>query len=423
MHKVSRLLTRIVGEPLLIADNKLQTILDLVAIPILIGDKEAVDKTPNMSWRTQKDGRTALNPRDTSIGVINVFDSLVSKNASAASGMTSYESISKQMRGLVQDGVQEIGFYLDTPGGEAKGLFALTAEIRALREQGITTWAFTDGLATSAGYAIGAACQYFYASSTAMVASIGAIMVHVDLSAQDAATGKKYTFFRSKAEKALGDSHTALDETVIKKFTESLAYLDNEFNNDVLLGRSNINLKTILDLKGSEIYATKALELGLIDAIATNIDEAIGFVRKSGGVTMSTTTGGLMDFEAMSAALKAEQEKTAALEATINQLQVDAVAAVATAKAEMLDLFQTADTLRIGAALNVTEFLKEHLEAGFSSEQSKLLMKQMAKGFSPSLDSSGGLHESFVDPKTEGSGNKAGALRDAYQKATNKLKA
>jgi ClpP class serine protease len=362
------------------------------------------------------------------LGVIEVFDSLVSKDASAASGMTSYQDIAMQIDRAVEFGYTQLIFNLDSPGGEAAGLFSLTDKIRKLSSQGIQTIGYADGMATSAGYAILAACSEVYATETTILGSIAALMVHVDVSEKDKTDGKTYTIFRSKAEKALGDSHSPLTEQAVNKITTLLDTMDTAFNNDILKSRG-ISIDQIKSMKGSEFMAEKALEMKLIDKIVSGFDETL--LLASSSKSTQNTKGGRMTLEEAEAKIVILEAEKIALGASISDLntKLEAAqgvisagasfesqisAALSAQKNEISTYLTTATTLRIDASKAVG-ILADSTSVSAALEN----MKVVAKYAAPVISSSAGLQSTVIlsADEQESETKKAAALA-AYNKAT-----
>lgn len=415
-----RLLSRLEGACLLIAEDKLRLITEKVTLPIFLGQSEAVEHLPAGSLVAYRgDAVSAGTQNLPKVGVIEVFDSLVSKSASAASGMTSYQSIAAQIDSAIAQGFSKIVFNIDSPGGEASGLFSLTDKIRKLADRNIETIAYADGMACSAAYGIFAACQKTYATETSILGSIGVLMVHVDTSAKDAADGKTYTILRSKSEKALGDSHSPLSEQAVSKMQLLLDTMDAAFNNDISASRG-LSVDQIKSMKGSEFMAGDALKLGLVDKIVSGFDEALNISLNSN----STLKGGLMTHEeALSKVLSLEAEKTV-LEATVADLTTkvsvasDSAAVVASAlaaqKVEFTSLLATAPTLRMDA-----ETVAGILEDSPTIASALVTMKHVAKFAGAAISGASGLQSTVpLSAEDKESADKVSDALAAYHKAT-----
>jgi signal peptide peptidase SppA len=127
--------------------------------------------------------------------VIPIYGSLVKRTVGlqVESGLTSYASIANQIDSAVADpAVSGIVLDIDSPGGEAAGVFELSRRIRAAAQQK-PIWAVANDAAFSAAYAIAASAERLFITETAGVGSIGVIALHVDQSARDATDGLRYT--------------------------------------------------------------------------------------------------------------------------------------------------------------------------------------------------------------------------------------
>lgn len=425
--KYLRLLSRLEGACLLISEDKLRLITEKVTLPLFLGETEQIEKLPANSLRIPRDRNTmSVSQGQQKLGVIEVFDSLVSKDASAASGMTSYQDIAMQIDRAVEFGYTQLVFNLDSPGGEAAGLFSLTDKIRKLSSQGIRTIGYADGMATSAGYAILAACSEVYATETTILGSIAALMVHVDVSEKDKTEGKTYTIFRSKTEKALGDSHSPLTEQAVNKITTLLDTMDTAFNNDILKSRG-ISIDQIKSMKGSEFMAEKALEMKLIDKIVSGFDETL--LLASSYKPTQNPKGGRMTLEEAEAKIVALEVEKDAFEETISDLntKLEAAqgvisagasfesqlsAALTAQKNEIVTYLTTATTLRIDASKAVG-ILADSASVSAALEN----MKVVAKYEAPVISGDAGLQSTVIlSAGEQTSTDKKAAALAAYKK-------
>lgn len=419
--KYLRLLSRLEGACLLIAEDKLRLITEKVTLPIFLGDAEAVEHLPANSLQAYRpDHRGAASAASpTSIGVIEVFDSLVAKSASAASGMTSYQSISAQIDSAVAQGFSQIVFNIDSPGGEASGLFSLTDKIRKLSDKGIKTTAFVDGTACSAAYGIFAACSETFATETSILGSIGVLLVHVDTSERDKTEGKTYTIFRSKAEKALGDSHSPLTEQASNKIQNLLDTMDAAFNNDISASRG-LSVEQITALNGSEYMAKAAQNLGLVDTIVSGFDEALKLTvsskptLKGGRMTLEEALAKTVMLEAENVTLQNKISELTALAASGSETLVSA--ALDAQKAEFTTLLSTAPVLRMG-----TETVANILAESPSIASALTTMKLVAKfsGAESKISGSADLQSTLaLSTEEQSEASRVSDVLAAYRKAT-----
>jgi ClpP class serine protease len=394
--------------PLLMGEDKLRIITEAVTLPLLYGQASLIDRTPAQANAAFKEFSNTQTSGSRKIHILTAFDSLVSKDVNAASGMTSYEGLSSQIDSAIASGATDIGFYLDTPGGEATGLFGLTDKIRSLPARGISTFSFADN-ATSAGYAIAAATQKIYASETANVGSIGAVMVHAEQSKAAEEKGITYTVFRSKELKAIGDSFTALSEAAKEKFTSSLAALDNTFNNDVVKGRPQLSVSDIISMKGASFMAEEGKALNLVDTITPSLETAIADYVK----TPTTSKKGVKMSEELQAKLAEAEAKVQMLEtAAAVKLEEAVQAATLAERTRCTTILSTAKTLKVSF-----DSAAAHIEKGYQADMSQEIMTEVAasRDANLSVDTSAGAATVHLE-NGEGT-SKTSFLKAAYQQA------
>ena len=352
MKTYLKILSRLYNTPLAISQDKLDVISNNVTIKLLSGE-------------SLEDGGFAPINKDVeateSVAIIKVFDSLVSKGGAGASGFTSYESIQGQVMSAIAAGASKIGFYIDSPGGEVSGLFGLTSFIATIpANHGVETFAYSDGMMTSAAYAIGSATQKIYTSANAMSGSIAVIMDLVNVAKLDAKEGIEHFILRSKSEKALGNPHEEMTDEILNKYTAILDSMDVLFNNEVVRNRPNLSVENIKSMKGNTFIASEALDLGLIDSIVSNIDEVI---------TLETTkiTSTTLEGTTMTMTLEQAKAKITALEADLDVVKAAATNAAAQAitgeRTRCLEILKAGETLKISG-----EATLKRLSAGTSQD-------------------------------------------------------
>ena len=289
MNQHLAVLSRIFNIPLLIEPGKLDVISSQVGLKLLISS----DLNVGVASPTSKE-----IPEQTSLGIIKVFDTLVSKNGGGESGSTSYESIQSQVNNLINFGVNSIpswmdnyerefflkdkkpctnvGFYIDSPGGEANGCFPLSDFIYNLPiKYGIQTFAFSDGYVTSGAYAIGRACQRLYITPSTTIGSIAAIMSLVDLTEKDKMEGVKYTIRRSLEDKAIFNPHENISPEVLAKLDLGLAKISDLFLENISKYSPSLSVDKLKSLKGATFFGQEAIDLFLADKLVASLDEVM----------------------------------------------------------------------------------------------------------------------------------------------------
>src|SRR5574343_252094 len=350
---------RIANTPLLIDKDKLSILNANVLSKLLMSEKldTGISFAPPV--------RESVQTIDSKVALINVFDTLVSKNGAGASGFTSYESIKTQVMDAINQQVNVIGFRIDSPGGEAKGLFGLTDFIHSIPSTyGIETFSFVEGSATSAAYAIARSAQKIYSTVEANLGSIAAIVSLVDVTEADKKNGIKYTIIRSKEDKALYNPHEKLSEKVIEKATESLQVIDTMFNNAISTYSPNLTIDKINGLKGDSFHASKALEIGLVDEIVPGLEDVLKLYGNKGSKTNpSTSRGNKM------ATLEELNTQISALVAENSTLKESVANAVT--KAVEQERTRCSEIFKAGVELKgSSDLISKRLSAGSSKEDS-----------------------------------------------------
>jgi signal peptide peptidase SppA len=209
--------SRVFGVPLMITGDKLQAILAAIW-PASSGD----GGLPALRTMDQEDereasgqgGRGPYRVTPEGIAVLPILDTLVRRGSwvDAMSGLTSYESIRRNLRSAVADpGVRGILLDVDSPGGEAGGVLDLSDEIRAARGRK-PIWAIANECACSAAYAIASAADSLWVPRTGQVGSIGVMALFRDQSGQDQAEGLSYTAVYAGARKNDFNPHEPLTD-------------------------------------------------------------------------------------------------------------------------------------------------------------------------------------------------------------------
>jgi signal peptide peptidase SppA len=260
MTLLPHMAARIFGAPLLIHRPKLEVILAVLGPRIGLTD----NGTPLRSPAT----RSPPAP-DAGIAVLPIYGTLVRRTVGldAASGLTSYQDIARQLDSAIADpSVAAIVLDIDSPGGESGGVFDLADRVRAAA-QIKPVWALANDMAYSAAYAIGSAASRFFVTRTGGVGSIGVIAMHADQSVKDAKDGVRYTTVFAGARKNDLNPHEPISD-------EAHAFLKREV--DRIYG---LFVDTVANHRGLTSDAVRATEAGVFfgqDAVAAGLADAVG---------------------------------------------------------------------------------------------------------------------------------------------------
>lgn len=240
------------------------------------------------------------------------------------SGATSYQMLALDITKAFDDaGVRAVMLSVSSPGGEVEGASELAALIRAkAAETQKPVYAHIGGHGASAAYWIASAARRIYAADTAIVGGIG---VQSAYTIRDARPGEKtYRFVSSQSP--LKNASPASDEGAarIQANVDALAqvFLDTVARN------RNKNPSDAVQWSGlgAVFVAKEALELGLIDEIAT-FEQALQAISEEKSMDWNKLTAA--DLRANRADLVAEIE--AAAVAAAPKPDVEAIRAEAAA--------------------------------------------------------------------------------------------
>lgn len=181
-------------------------------------------------------------------------------------GGTTYDTIRALFQQALADPtVKNIIFDINSPGGEAAGVFDLVDEIYNARGQKPIYAIFNDdGL--SAAYAIASAADKRIVTRTSSVGSIGVVSIHVDQSGYDTQRGLVYTPIFAGQHKIDFSSHFPLSEEAKAVAQSDVNEIYNVFAETVA---RNLGLK-VDDVKATEagiFSGKKAVQAGLADSV------------------------------------------------------------------------------------------------------------------------------------------------------------
>ena len=170
---------------------------------------------------------------------------------------------------LANPAVKRIAFEIDSPGGTVVGTPELADKIASIP---LPTMSYARKLAASGAYYTGSQSDYFLASPSAIVGSIGVIAV--DESYQDAfeKMGIKVEIFRAgkyKAPNIAGEGYTEEMREMEQKTVEAMA---EEFKQTVLRKRSYASRD---DMEGQVFTGREAANKNLITGLASSFAEAL----------------------------------------------------------------------------------------------------------------------------------------------------
>ncbi len=216
------------------------------------------------------------SPQAEGIAVIPVYGTLLRRTLGlqAESGLASYTAIAQQLdAALASPDVAAILLDVDSPGGEAGGVFDLADRIRnASRIKPV--WAVANDQALSAAYALASAADRVFVSRTSAAGSIGVIAMHVDQSAKDMAEGLRYTAVFAGDRKNDLNPHQPLSDAAQAQLQAEVDRVYGLFVETVAAHRG-LSADAVRATQASLFHGADAVAAGLADELGT-FGDALG---------------------------------------------------------------------------------------------------------------------------------------------------
>lgn len=295
--------SRVLNRPLLLHPTKAEVVLQVLQGRLPLDGAQAGPLTPDAnrflgSWYGE-DGRSRKYAVVNGVATIPIVGSLVNRGAwiGAYSGMVSYEGISAQLRDAEADPeVRAILLDIDSPGGEATGMFTVAEQVRQVGQTKPVT-AYVNDMAASAAYGIASAANEIVVSPTSIVGSIGVVLTHLDRSGEMEKKGVKATLIYAGAHKVDGNPFGPLNEQVQADLQVEVMKFYDQFVGLVARGRPGITEEAIRATEARTFIGQDGIDRGLADRIAS-LDavlselttKAPGAATRRKGFAMSKTT-------------------------------------------------------------------------------------------------------------------------------------
>jgi signal peptide peptidase SppA len=289
LRALPHILARIFGPPLLIAPVKLDPLIAGLHAAMLargsrlettfnLPDFRAFDDGPITERQSDRRGYSV----DSGVATVPIHGVLVRRSGQIQPDSTilqSYEDIARTMSAVQADSrVSAILLDIDSPGGEAGGVFDLA---RSIHQAGQTKpiWAMANDDALSAAYVLASAAERIWSTETASLGSLGVVALHADQSVFDTGRGIKYTYLYRGARKIDANPHSPLS-------AEGEAAIQGEVDRlydklvDVIAEHRGIKPSAIRGQEAAIYFGENAKDAGLIDKVGTFGEAHAALVQK-----------------------------------------------------------------------------------------------------------------------------------------------
>lgn len=206
------------------------------------------------------------------VGVVDVIGPLEQRGGWWWDG---YDSVvSRAAEAFNDPRARSVVLALDSPGGAAAGNLAAARQLRAMADaSGKPLVAHAGTIALSAAYALAVAADRICVTSDGAVGSIGVIASVVDRTKATAAMGLDVRVVRSGPLKADPHPDVPLTDASVARVRARVNELAGAFAAWVGERRGR-PAEEVLSHQGATVYAARAIEAGLADAVGS-LDEAI----------------------------------------------------------------------------------------------------------------------------------------------------
>jgi signal peptide peptidase SppA len=282
LRALPHILSRVFGPPLLIAPVPLDALLAGLHAAMRARGSQVEETTFNLpdfraAFDTDRPPPSSENDRprgyriDNRVATVPVHGVLVRRAGQIAPDSTplqSYESVGRILRAAQADNrVGGVLLDIDSPGGEAGGVFDLA---RVIRQAGQLKpiWAMANDDALSAAYVLASAADRIWSTQTAALGSLGVVALHADQSAFDAAEGIKYTYLYRGARKIDANPHGPLSDEGQQAIQGEVDRLYDKLV-DIVAEHRGITPGRIRNQEAAVYFGENATGAGLVDQIGT----------------------------------------------------------------------------------------------------------------------------------------------------------
>ena len=278
---LARVASLIFNQPLLVEPSAAEVLVSGLADRFAVEPLVEVDASRFVgrpSGPRGEDGRVLPMYREQDgVALISVLGELVNRGAwiGASSGLTSYEGLAAQLDAAGAPQVRAVILDLNSPGGEASGAMEIAAKVRALAAQK-PVYAFVNGQAASAAYAIASGASKIVTTPSGALGSIGVVWMHLDRSAQVEKSGVKPTLLTAGAYKADGHPFAALPDDARKRIQARIDDVYDLFVRTVAAHRG-MTLKAVRGTEAGIFMGQGAVDAGLADAVG-GLDDVFAMI-------------------------------------------------------------------------------------------------------------------------------------------------
>jgi signal peptide peptidase SppA len=223
------------------------------------------------------------------VAVLSITGELVARSSGpdADSGLMSFASIQGAVRAAVTDhSVKALVLDIQSEGGEVSGMLE-TAEDVAKLAAVKPVYAIANDMCCSAAYALCCTASKIFVTQFGVIGSIGALVMHADMSGKYAKEGVNITIISSAARKAETADIAPLTDEAARDLQHRVDVVGERFVEAVAKARG-LSSASVFGLQGTILQGDDAVAAGLADAVGT-IDAVVMAAATASGAKTKTT--------------------------------------------------------------------------------------------------------------------------------------
>lgn len=279
--------TQLVNTPLLMTQESAESFAALAPESFMIED-HSMSEGDGMNTFVSSGQDHKLYKMADDTAIIPIQGTLLHRVNWSGWGITGYGYIQAAFdMALADPDVRLIVFDVRSGGGEVNGVFELAEHIYKHRSDK-PSLAILDSHAYSAAYLLASAAGSMTIPKTGGAGSIGVVTMHMDHSKAMEQWGVKITFIHAGKHKVDGNPYEALPADVRDRIQARVDDSYNLFVNAVSDHRG-MTTEKVKATEAQTFSATEALELGLVDAIASPNEAFASFVADQYGNSQGET--------------------------------------------------------------------------------------------------------------------------------------
>lgn len=205
------------------------------------------------------------------IGVIDIMGPLTYRSTGweAMCGGMSYEMLVEKTTALLDAGCTSIVMNIDSGGGQAYGAFESANEVRALADAaGAKLYAYVDGMAASAAYAIACVADEVVCNPYGSAGSIGVLVALYNDSKALEQEGVERIFVTDGEQKVPFAADGSFKQEFLDDLQSSVSKLGDSFRAHVAQ-HTGLSTEDLKNTQAKVFDAEEALKLGLVNKIMT----------------------------------------------------------------------------------------------------------------------------------------------------------